>query len=166
MERTLGAIRELERTVTSAEGIEGIVLRYGGFYGPGTSLAAEGEQLEAVRSRKFPVVGSGGGITSFIHIDDAAAATALAVAHGEPGLYNVVDDEPAPVRDWLPALADQVGAPRPMRVPRWIGRLLAGKAMATMLTEGRGASNAKAKRELDWEPRFGSWRQGFAEGLS
>ncbi len=166
MERTLAAIRELERTVTSAEGIEGIVLRYGGFYGPGTSLAPEGEQLEAVRSRKFPVVGSGDGITSFIHIEDAAAATALAVAHGEPGLYNVVDDEPAPVREWLPALADEVGARRPMRVPRWIGRLLAGKAMATMLTEGRGASNAKAKRELGWEPRFVSWRQGFADGLS
>ena len=165
MERTLAAIRELERTVTSAEGIEGIVLRYGGFYGPGTSLAHQGEQLEAVRSRKFPVVGSGDGITSFIHIEDAAAATALAVAHGEPGLYNVVDDEPAPVREWLPALADEVGARRPMRVPRWIGRLLAGKAMATMLTEGRGASNAKAKRELGWEPRFVSWRQGFAEGL-
>ena len=165
-EQTIGAIRELERLVTSAEGIEGVVLRYGLLYGPGTSLAPAGEQVEAVKSRKFPVVGSGGGISSFIHVDDAAAATALAIAHGEPGLYNVVDDEPAPVREWLPGLAERIGGPRPMRVPRWLGRLLAGKGMATMMTEGRGASNAKAKRELGWEPRFGSWRNGFADGLS
>jgi nucleoside-diphosphate-sugar epimerase len=165
-EQTVAAMRELERLVTSADDIEGIVLRYGLFYGPGTSLAPDGEQVEAVKSRKFPVVGSGDGISSFIHIDDAAAATALAVTHGEPGVYNVVDDEPAPARVWLPTLAELVDAKRPMRVPRWVGTLLAGKGMTTMLTEGRGASNAKAKRELGWKPRFGSWRQGFSEGLT
>jgi nucleoside-diphosphate-sugar epimerase len=168
IEQTISAIREVERLVTSADGIEGIVLRYGLFYGPGTSvaLAPDGEQVEAVRSRKFPVVGSGDGVSSFIHIDDAAAATALAIADGEPGIYNVVDDEPAPAREWLPALAEEVEAKQPMRVPRWVGRLLAGKAMTTMMTEGRGASNAKARRDLGWEPRFSSWRQGFADGLS
>lgn len=165
-EQTVAAMRELERLVTSAEDVEGIVLRYGLFYGPGTSLAPDGEQVEAVKSRKFPVVGSGAGMSSFIHIDDAAAATALAIAHGEPGIYNVVDDEPAPAQVWLPTLAELVDAKRPMRVPRWVGRLLAGNAMATMMTEGRGASNAKAKRELGWKPRFGSWRQGFADGLT
>jgi 2-alkyl-3-oxoalkanoate reductase len=169
IEQTIAAIAEQERLVTSAEGIEGVVLRYGLFYGPGTSLAlapAEGEQVEAVRARKFPVVGSGEGVASFIHIDDAAAATALAVADGDPGIYNVVDDEPAPAREWLPVLAEEIGAKRPMKVPRWIGRLLAGSGMTTMMTEGRGASNAKAKRELDWQPRFASWRQGFADGLT
>ncbi len=165
-EQTIAAMRELERVVTSADDIEGIVLRYGLFYGPGTSLAPDGEQVEAVKSRKFPVVGSGAGMSSFIHVDDAATATALAVGQGEPGIYNVVDDEPAPAREWLPALAELVDAKRPMRVPRWVGRLLAGNAMATMMTEGRGASNAKAKRELGWKPHFGSWRQGFADGLS
>jgi 2-alkyl-3-oxoalkanoate reductase len=166
MERSLAAIRELERIVTTAEGIEGIVLRYGGFYGPGTSMAPDGEQLEAIMSRKFPVVRSGDGLMSLVHIDDAAGATALAVESGAPGIYNVVDDEPAPARDWVPVLAEQVGAKPPLRVPRWLARLLAGEAMTTMLTEGRGASNAKAKRVLGWQPRYASWRRGFAEGLA
>lgn len=164
---TLDAIRHLERAVSGADWTEGLVLRYGGFYGPGTSVGVspEGEQVEMVRKRRFPVVGGGSGVWSLIHIEDAAAATAAAVERGAPGIYNVVDDEPAPVSEWLPALADAVGARPPMRVPRWLGRLVAGEAATVMMTESRGASNAKAKRELGWQPRYASWRQGFAEGL-
>jgi nucleoside-diphosphate-sugar epimerase len=164
---TLGAIKYLEATVTGAEGIEGLALRYGGFYGPGTSLAVnpDGEQVEMVRKRRFPIVGNGAGIWSLVHIHDAAAATAAAVERGEPGLYNVVDDEPAPVSVALPELARVIGAPPPRRIPRWLGRLLAGEGMTIMMTEVRGASNAKAKRELGWELRYPSWRRGFREGL-
>jgi nucleoside-diphosphate-sugar epimerase len=161
MRRTLDAIRHLEDSVTGAEWTEGIVLRYGGFYGPGTSLAPGGEHLEAIRKRKFPVVGDGAGVWSFVHIADAAAATAAALTHGQRGIYNVVDDEPAPVSDWLPAVAAGLGAKPPRRVPRWLGRLLAGEAAAVMMTEVRGASNAKAKRELEWRPAHPSWRQGL-----
>lgn len=162
MTESMAAIRHLEQAVTGADWTEGIVLRYGAFYGPGTSLSPGGEQFEMVRKRKFPVVGSGAGVWSFIHIADAAEATVAAVEKGERGIYNVVDDDPAPVADWLPALAEQVGAPRPWRVPRFVGRLLAGEAGAVMMTEVRGASNAKAKRELGWRPKHSSWRQGFA----
>ncbi len=165
---TLAAIRHLEAAVTGAEWIEGLALRYGGFYGPGTSLALDpdGEHVEAVRKRQFPVVGSGEGVWSFLHIDDAAAATALALSHGAPGAYNVVDDEPAPVREWLPALAEALDAPPPRHVPRWLGRLVAGEAATIMMTEVRGAKNDRAKWELGWEPRFASWREGFRTGLS
>ena len=163
--RTFGAIRRLESSVVGAEGLEGIVLRYGGFYGPGTSLAAGGEHMDLVRRRRFPIVGSGAGVWSFVHIDDVASATALAIEHGRPGIYNVVDDDPAPVSEWLPALAEIVGAKPPRRVPAWLGRLLAGEQAVAMMTEARGASNAKAKRELGWQPRYPSWRQGFAEAL-
>ena len=164
---TLGAIKYLEATVTGAEGIEGLALRYGGFYGPGTSLAVnpDSEQVEMVRKRRFPIVGNGAGIWSLVHIHDAAAATAAAVGGGEPGLYNVVDDEPAPVSVALPELARVIGAPPPRRIPRWLGRLLAGEGMTIMMTEVRGASNAKAKRELGWELRYPSWRLGIREGL-
>jgi 2-alkyl-3-oxoalkanoate reductase len=164
---TLDAIRHLENAVTGAEGVEGIVLRYGGFYGPGTSLSSDprAEISENVRKRKFPVVGSGAGLWSFIHIADAASATVAAIEHGSPGIYNVVDDEPAPVREWVPALAIALGAKPPRRLPRWLGRLAAGEAATVMMTEIRGASNAKAKRELDWQPRYATWREGFAEGL-
>jgi nucleoside-diphosphate-sugar epimerase len=164
---SLGAITYLERTVTGAEGIEGLALRYGGFYGPGTSVAVnpDGEQIEMLRKRRLPVVGSGAGVWSFVHIEDAASATAAAVERGEPGLYNVVDDEPARVSVVFPELAKAVGAKPPRRIPRWIGRLLAGEGMTIMMTEVRGASNAKAKRELGWELRYPSWRQGFREGL-
>jgi nucleoside-diphosphate-sugar epimerase len=164
---TLGAINYLEATVTGAEGIEGLALRYGGFYGPGTSLAVnpDGEQVEMVRKRRFPIAGNGAGIWSLVHIHDAAAATAAAVERGEPGLYNVVDDEPAPVSVALPELARVIGAPPPRRIPRWLGRLLAGEGMTIMMTEVRGASNAKATRELGWELRYPSWRRGFREGL-
>jgi nucleoside-diphosphate-sugar epimerase len=160
---TLAAIRHLEDAVTGAEWTVGIVLRYGGFYGPGTSLAADGEHAEMIRRRKFPVVGGGEGVWSFVHIEDAAEATVAALERGQRGIYNVVDDEPAPVREWLPAVAAALGAKPPRRVPRWAGRLLAGEATAVMMTEVRGASNAKAKRELGWRPRHPSWRQGIAE---
>jgi len=164
---TSAAIRRLERAVTEAGWVDGIVLRYGGFYGPGTSIAIDPdtEQIAAVRSRKFPIVGAGTGIWSFIHIEDAATATAAAVERGAPGIYNVTDDEPAPVAEWLPGMAAALGAKPPRGVPKWLGRIVAGSAGVTMMTEMRGASNEKAKRELGWAPSYGSWRRGFAEGL-
>jgi nucleoside-diphosphate-sugar epimerase len=158
----VASIRHVEEAVLGARWTEGIVLRYGAFYGPGTSLAPGAEQLEMIRKRKFPVVGKGGGVWSFIHIADAADATVAAIEHGSRGVYNVVDDEPATVAVWLPALAEQIGAKRPMHVPRFIGRVLAGETGVVMMTELRGASNAKAKRELAWRPAHPSWRQGFA----
>ena len=161
MRESWAAIRHLEEAVVGADWTEGIVLRYGGFYGPGTSLAPGAEQVELVRRRKFPLVGDGGGVWSFIHIADAAEATVAAVEHGTRGVYNVVDDDPAPVAEWLPALATELGAKRPMRVPRFVGRLFAGEYGVVMMTEIRGASNAKAKRELRWRPAHPSWRQGF-----
>jgi nucleoside-diphosphate-sugar epimerase len=159
---TLAAIKHVERVVIEADGIDGVVLRYGGFYGPGTSLASGGEQFEAIRERKFPVVGDGAGVWSFIEIRDAADATVAAIERGEPGIYNIVDDDPAPVSEWLPAAAKAVGAKPPRRFPRWLARILAGEAMTSMMTETRGASNEKAKRELGWTPAHPSWRQGFA----
>lgn len=163
----LQAIRHLEDAVVGAAWLEGVVLRYGGFYGPGTTLSADpaAPHTAAVRKRQFPVVGDGGGIWSFVHVDDAAAATVAAVERGTRGIYNVVDDEPAPAREWLPELARVLGAAPPRRVPRWLGRVLAGEAATVMMTEVRGASNEKAKRELGWSPRYASWRQGFAHGL-
>jgi nucleoside-diphosphate-sugar epimerase len=163
MEQTVGAIRHVEDSVLAASWTQGLVLRYGGFYGPNTSLGAGGEQTEAVRRRKFPVVGDGGGVWSFIHIADAADATVAAIEHGAAGVYNVVDDEPATVATWLPVLADSLGAKPPMRVPRLVGRLLAGETGTMMMTELRGASNAKARRELDWTPTHATWRDGFRE---
>jgi nucleoside-diphosphate-sugar epimerase len=161
MRESWAAIRHLEEAVLGADWTEGIVLRYGGFYGPGTSLAPGAEQVELVRRRKFPLVGDGGGVWSFIHIADAADATVAAIEHGSRGVYNVVDDDPAPVAEWLPALAAELGAKKPMRVPRFIGRLFAGEYGVVLMTEIRGASNAKAKRELAWRPAHPSWRQGF-----
>jgi nucleoside-diphosphate-sugar epimerase len=160
-EKGIAALRHVETVVPGARDIEGLVLRYGGFYGPGTSLDADGAHAEAVRKRRFPIVGEGTGVWSFIHIDDAAAATALAIDHGSPGIYNIVDDDPAPVSEWLPLLAKAVGAPPPRHVPVWLGRLLAGRLAVVMMTESRGSSNAKAKRELGWTPRYASWRDGF-----
>ncbi len=163
----MAAIRHLEEAVTGAERLEGVVLRYGGFYGPGTTLSADpaASHTAAIRKRQFPVVGNGGGIWSFIHVDDAATATVAAVERGERGIYNVVDDEPAAAREWMPELALALGAKPPRHVPRWLGRLLAGEAAAVMMTEVRGASNAKAKRALGWKPRYPTWRQGFVSGL-
>jgi nucleoside-diphosphate-sugar epimerase len=166
MHATLDAIRYLERAVTSADWTEGVVLRYGGFYGPGTSIAPDGEHVELIRKRKFPVVGDGGGVWSFIHIEDAAEATVAAVERGTRGIYNIVDDEPAAVAEWLPALALAMGARPPLRAPRWLGRLLAGEAATVMMTDVRGASNTKAKRELGWRPSHASWREGFARGAA
>lgn len=159
--------RHLERAVTTIDWGEGLALRYGGFYGPGTTISrtADAQMAEAIRRRRFPIVGAGGGVFSHVHVQDAAAATVAAVEHGEPGVYYVVDDEPAPVREWLPVLASALGAKPPRRIPRWLGRLVAGEAATVMMTEARGASNAKAKRELGWQLRYPSWRQGFAQGL-
>jgi nucleoside-diphosphate-sugar epimerase len=162
MRQTAAAIRHLEDAVLGARWTEGIVLRYGAFYGPGTSMAPGEEQFELVRKRKFPLVGNGAGVWSFIHVADAADATAAAIERGQRGAYNVVDDDPAPVAEWLPALAQTLGAKKPMRVPGFVGRLFAGEAGVVMMTEVRGASNAKAKRELQWRPMHPSWRQGFA----
>jgi nucleoside-diphosphate-sugar epimerase len=163
MQETLAAVRHLEQAVLGAEWTEGIVLRYGAFYGPGTTLAPGAEQFELVRRRKFPLVGGGGGVWSFIHVADAADATVAAIENGRRGVYNVVDDDPAPVAEWLPTLAEKLGAKKPMRVPRFVGRLFSGEAGVMMMTEIRGASNAKAKRELRWAPAHPSWRDGFAE---
>jgi nucleoside-diphosphate-sugar epimerase len=158
----LAAVRHLEEAVLGARWTKGIVLRYGAFYGPGTSMAPGEESFEMVRKRKFPLVGDGGGVWSFIHIADAAEATVAAVEQGRPGIYNIVDDDPAPVAEWLPALAQELGAKKPMRVPRFVGRLFSGEVGALFMTEIRGASNAKAKRELGWRPARVSWRRGFA----
>jgi nucleoside-diphosphate-sugar epimerase len=167
MRESFEAIRYLERAVTSAAWTEGIVLRYGGFYGPGTSLSHEGgAQVELLRERKFPVVGNGAGVWSFVHIADAAEATVAAVTRGRRGIYNIVDDDPAPVAEWLPAAAETLGAPAPRHVPRWLGRLFAGEVGVVMMTEVRGASNEKAKRELGWRPRHASWREGFAQAAA
>jgi nucleoside-diphosphate-sugar epimerase len=153
MRETLAAIRHLEQAVVDAGGV---ALRYGGFYG-----SPEDAQLELVRKRRFPIVGDGGGVWSFVHLGDAAAATVLALENGAAGIYNIVDDEPAAVREWLPALAAAIGAKPPRRIPRWLARLVAGEAGIALMIEARGASNAKAKSELGWALGYPSWRQGF-----
>jgi nucleoside-diphosphate-sugar epimerase len=156
--RTIEAIRYLEDAVTGAEWTEGIALRYGGFYGPGTSFSSDGEMADVIRARKFPIVGDGGGVWSFIHITDAAEATLAAVERGRRGIYNIVDDEPAAAAEWLPVVAANVGAKPPRRVPKFIGRLFGGEVAVVMMTELRGSSNAKAKRELGWQPGHPTWR--------
>ena len=160
-----GSVLEHEREATHTPGLEGVVLRYGQFYGPGTYYASDGSIAEQVRRRRFPVVGRGEGMFSFIHIDDAALATVASLERGAPGIYNIVDDEPAPLREWLPLYAEALGARRPRRVPTFLARLVAGPFAAISATQLRGASNAKAKRELGWEPLYASWRQGFREAL-
>jgi 2-alkyl-3-oxoalkanoate reductase len=162
----LAAIRHVEAAVTETPGLEGVALRYGGFYGPGTSIAEGGVHLEAIRKRKFPVVGSGAGLWSFVHIDDVATATKAAIESEATGIFNVVDDEPAPVSEWLPYLAAAIGAKPPRHVPAWVGRIAVGELGVSMMTEARGASNEKAKRELGWRLRYPSWRLGFKEGLT
>jgi len=162
MRAMVAAIRHLEQAVLGADWTDGIVLRYGAFYGPGTSMAPGAEQFEMIRKRKFPLVGDAAGVWSFIHIADAAEATVAAIERGRRGVHNVVDDDPAAVAQWLPALAQTLDAKQPMRVPRFIGRLFAGEVGVVMMTELRGASNAKAKRELGWEPAHPSWREGFS----
>jgi 2-alkyl-3-oxoalkanoate reductase len=150
--------------VTRSEGIEGVVLRFGFWYGQGTAYAPDGSLAEMVRKRRYPVVGDGGGVFSFVHVEDVAGATAAALG-APPGIYNVVDDEPAPAREWLPAYAEALGAPAPRRVPSWVARIVAGRYGAYLMTELPGASNEKAKRELGWTPRRPSWRQGFRDAL-
>jgi nucleoside-diphosphate-sugar epimerase len=166
LRRTLQAIQHLEDAVTGSADPEGIVLRYGSFYGPDTGMLSRA-MIDQLRGRRVPLIGGGGGRWSFIHVEDAAAATVAAVERGKPGnIYNIVDDEPAEVSEWLPALATVVGARPPIRVPAWLGRLFAGEHLVSMMTEVRGGSNAKARRELGWRPAHPSWRQGFAEVAS
>jgi nucleoside-diphosphate-sugar epimerase len=155
---TLEAIKRLEAAVTGAGGI---ALRYGGFYGPGTGLTPGGDQWEALKSRKFPLVGDGGGVFSFAHIEDVASGTLAALEYGRPGgIYNICDDDPAPARVWMPEVAAAIGAPPPRHLPRWVGRLF-GAHVVAMMCEIRGASNERAKRELGWEPAWPSWREGI-----
>ena len=160
------ALHEMETMVLGADGLDGLVLRYGFFYGPGTHYAQDGSVVADVRRRRLPVVGRGTGVFSFIHVDDAADATLAAVERGAPGVYNVTDDEPAAMSEWVPALADAAGAKRPLRVPLWLAKLVGGKQAGTFASELRGASNEKAKRELGWQPAHPSWRGGFAESLA
>jgi nucleoside-diphosphate-sugar epimerase len=159
--KTLAAIRQLETMVTAAPHLTGIILRYGNFYGPGTAIAPGGAMWEMVRRRKFPIAGDGAGVWSFIHIDDVANATRLAIENGPAGIYNIVDDDPAEVSIWLPELARSLGAKQPLHLPAWLGGLIMGEAGMSWMTKARGSSNAKAKRELNWKARFSSWREGF-----
>ena len=163
--RTLAAIRYLEGTVSKTTFLEAIALRYGMFYGPGTSIGKGGAILKMTRKRRFPIVGGGGGVWSFIHILDAARATVAAISRGAPGIYNIVDDDPAKVATWLPALAKAIEAKPPYRIPHWLGELTIGKAGVSIMTQIRGCSNAKAKRELNWTPIYPSWRIGFVDSL-
>lgn len=163
---TLKAIQYLESAVLREPSLNAVALRYGFFYGPNTSLSSGGAIHQAVTARKLPVVGTGAGVWSFIHMDDVAAATVAALERGAPGIYNIVDDEPAPVSVWLPYLAQVLRAPAPLRVPVWVARLLIGTAGVSMMTDIRGSTNTKAKRELSWRPFYASWREGFREGLS
>jgi 2-alkyl-3-oxoalkanoate reductase len=158
-------IKEVEEAVLSADGIEGVVLRYGMFYGPGTWYAKDGDVGRQVRKRRYPMIGHGEGMFSFIHIDDAAAATVAALERARPGVYNVVDDEPASAVEWMPLYAEALGAKRPPRVPAFLARMIAGDALVTWMLRQRGASNEKIKEELGWRPRYKSWRQGFFENL-
>lgn len=163
--RTLEAIRYLEHAVTAASELDGVVLRYGAFYGDNTGLF-DGPLVDQLRRRRVPLIGEANGWWSFLHIDDAAAATAVAIERAPPGIYNIVDDEPAPVREWLPALVAMLGAKPPRRIPKWLARVAAPEHIVTLMTEVRAGSNAKAKRELLWQPKHALWRQGFAEVLS
>jgi nucleoside-diphosphate-sugar epimerase len=165
MRRSMEAIQRLESMVTSADGLTGIVLRYGSFYGPGTSIGKSGEVAEMVRKRRFPIFGSGAGVWSFLHIDDAARATALAIENAPVGIYNIVDDDPSEVAVWLPELALAVGAKSPRYMPAWLGKLLIGEAGMSMMNQARGSSNTKAKRTFGWCPSYKSWRDGFHRGL-
>jgi nucleoside-diphosphate-sugar epimerase len=164
----MAALRHLEEAVTGITWGDGIVLRYGGFYGPGTGISAGPDAVMAdlIRKRRFPIIGGGGGVWSMVHITDAASATVAAIERGKPGIYNVADDEPAPVREMIVELAHVLGAKPPRRVPGWPVRLVAGKGTVEIMTKARGISSEKAKRELGWTPRYPSWRVGFAEGLA
>jgi nucleoside-diphosphate-sugar epimerase len=166
MRRSLAAIAHLEAAVARADGIEGVALRYANLYGPGTGTALSGQLVHMLRTRRLPVIGGGTGVWSFVHVDDAAAATLAAVERGEPGVYNVADDRPAEAALWVPELAMIVGADPPRHVPAWVGRLAAGEAVVSMFTRTRGAANAKARHALGWRPRYATWQLGFREGLA
>ena len=159
---TFAAIQHVETTMSGLGDLKGVALRYGAFYGPDTGLF-EPDMVRQLKRRAVPLIGGGGGWWSLLHIDDAASATVAAIEGDAAGVFNVVDDEPAPVREWLPALAEAVGAKPPRRLPAWIARLLAGDALVAMMTEARAGSNAKIKREFSWAPAMPSWRQGFRE---
>ena len=163
--QSLAAIQQLEHAVLNEPAVTGIALRLGSLYGPGTNLAADGDVTALVRAHKLPIIGNGAGVWSFLHVEDAASAIVAAIKYGNTGVYNICDDDPAPVSEWLPELARTLGAQPPPRVPAWVGRLAAGDVGVSMMTKIRGMSNAKAKRELQWHPRYASWRQGFREGL-
>jgi nucleoside-diphosphate-sugar epimerase len=163
--KTLAAIRYLENTMQSSVDVQAVALRYGILYGPGTGIAQDGSIVALIRKRRMPIVGDGAGIWSFIHVDDVARATVAAISHGDPGIYNVVDDEPTSVSTWLPALAAAVDAKPPYNVPAWLGTLAIGAGGVSMMTKIRGGSNAKAKRSLGWQPIYPSWRRGFIDGL-
>ena len=163
--KTLAAIRYLEDTVCKTTFLEGVALRYGMFYGPGTAIGKGGVILKMTRQRRFPIIGGGGGYWSFIHLLDAARATVAAISRGAPGIYNIVDDDPVKVAAWLPALAKAIGAKPPYSIPHWLGELTIGKGGVSIMTQIRGCSNAKAKRELKWTPVYPSWRIGFVDGL-
>jgi nucleoside-diphosphate-sugar epimerase len=166
MRQTLDGIRYVENVVGEARNMDGIVLRYGYLYGPGTSFAPGGDILEAVRRRRFPLVGSGAGVWSFVHVDDVAMATVIAAEGAPPGLYNVVDDEPAEVSTWLPELARAIAAKPPRRVPIWIARMMVGDVGVAMMTQSRGSSNARIKHAFNWQPTYRTWREGFQRGLA
>jgi nucleoside-diphosphate-sugar epimerase len=168
VEEAVAALRHVEDAVTGITWADGIVLRYGGFYGPGTGIEAAPDAVmaELIRKRRFPIVGGGGGVWSMVHITDAASATVAAIERGRPGIYHVADEEPAPVREVLLELARVLGAKPPHRVPAWLARMLAGKGAVEIMTQARGITSEKIKRDLDWTPRYPSWRKGFIEGLS
>jgi nucleoside-diphosphate-sugar epimerase len=159
------AAEDLERQTLGTDGVEGVALRYGFFYGPGTSFAPDGAIAKAIRKRQFPIIGEGTGIFCFVHVEDAASAAVAALERGAPGIYNVVDDDPAEMREFVPVLAEALGAKPPRRVPKLIARLVAGKTVTREATELQPVSSEKAKRELGWQPRYASWRQGFREAL-
>jgi nucleoside-diphosphate-sugar epimerase len=163
--RTLEALRYLESSVEAAGDVRGVNLRYGGFYGPGTSLSEGGEMVDQVRRRRLPIIGRGGGIWSFVHINDVARATVAAVESDITGTFNVVDDEPAAVAQWLPELANAVGAKPPFRLPAFLARLILPEHLFVMMTDMRGGSNAKFRRTFNWRPEFSTWRDGFRRGL-
>lgn len=165
MLESLQAIQHLEQAVSGAEYLQGIVLRYGPLYGPGNALGEGGSMVDLIRKRRVPVIGGGTGVWSFVHVDDAARATVAAVKNGKPGVYNIVDDDPAPVSEWLPVLAQLLQAKTPFHLPGWIGRLVVGEAGMLMMTRVPGVSNQKAKRELGWQPCWTSWREGFRYAL-
>jgi nucleoside-diphosphate-sugar epimerase len=164
--RSVEALATLEDQVLSIPGMDGLVLRYGSLYGPGTAYAPDGAVAGLVRERQFPIAGRGEGVFSFVHVEDAASATVAALTHGAPGVYNVVDDEPAPLREWLPAYAQALGAPAPRRVPGLLARLLAGRYGHYLMTAQRGADNSKARSRLEWTPAFPTWRPGLSVSLN